>query len=112
MNQEQARSTNDMSLINAQAQNEAAIKQYEAEMASRHEAEKMALEKYKIDKEAETKLMVAELSAQTTLQTAQVSAAENTDKEQPAPVINIHMPNMKKTIKKNPDGSYSSEESM
>jgi hypothetical protein len=67
MNQEQARSTNDMSLINAQAQNEAAIKQYEAEMASRHEAEKMALEKYKIDKEAETKLMVAEMSAQASI---------------------------------------------
>lgn len=59
---------------------------------------------------------VAELSHQTTLTANQQGAAQAAAKQEPipqepvAPVINIHMPSSKRTITKNVDGSFTSED--
>ena len=111
MQQEQTRSANDVAIIHTQADREAQIKSLQAEYDSKLEMLKIENERYKIDKDNETKIIVAEISAQTTLQSVQTNAAQTAAIDK-TPVINIHMPNTKKTIKKNQDGSFTSEESM
>jgi hypothetical protein len=104
-----------------QAQLDASLKQAEMARDERIEAAKMDFERWKVIEENKTKIAIAEISAAATLQSAQLSAAkaeaeggEIKDK-QPAPTapqapIHIHMPSGKRTIRKQGDGSYTSEE--
>lgn len=92
---------------------EAQLKQAEAAANQAVEAAKIELEKYKADLESRTKILVAEISAQTTIQAAQLSAAKTAaeggeikDKPQsaPAPVVNVTVSGKRK-ITKRPDGN-------
>ena len=100
MEQEQARSTNDVTIEREQAQGDIAVKQYEADLKANNETAKLELERYKVDLDAQTKLTIAEMQMQ-------LRAPVEMPKD---PVINIHMPSGNKTIKKNADGSFTSFE--
>lgn len=87
----------------------------------------MEFDRWKAELDASTKLAIAELTSNTTLQAKQLDVARaaadgqkikddaeaaKADKpvKQEAPVVNIHMPRGKTTIRKNEDGSYTRED--
>jgi len=111
---EQARNEMEAQREAQKAQLTAQIEQYKADKQSELEAARIEFERWKAELDAQTKITVAQISAQTTLEQAQLSAAQAASSDKPIeakePVINIHMPKTRSTIRKNPDGSYTRED--
>lgn len=112
---EQARNEMEAQREAQKAQLQQFIEQYKADKQAELEAARLEFERWKAELDAQTKITVAQISAQTTLEQAQLTAAQAAAEdrsipEPKEPVINIHMPSMRRTIRKNPDGSYTSED--
>jgi len=74
MRQEQTRSQNDMALINSQSQNDAQLKELEANLNSQAVADKQAMERYKIDTDSSTKTTISQMDNETKIIVANIAA--------------------------------------
>lgn len=112
---EEIRSMLQRELEAARLENHRLIEQYKADRQAEIEAANREFERWKTELLAQKDITVAQISANTTLEQAQLTAAQAASEdraipEAKEPVINIHMPSLKRTIRKNPDGSYTSED--
>lgn len=77
LRQEQARSTNDIAIELEQANNDIRVKQYDSMLQHQIDQQKLEFERWKVETMEETKLLIAQLTAQTTIDAAQIKSAEN-----------------------------------